>query len=157
RRTSAPLLERSRVGGKTCVPEVQPAACDQGGAGPSGARRQHTVEEVDTSSDHLENPLGVPDAHEVARLTVLEERRRPADGVEHLLARLPHRETTERVAVERKCGDLLERAAPELGVGAALGDTEAKLAPGPFGFDLLLGPSRRDLDRMLELVPTRVR
>ena len=100
------------------------------GARAAHPRRQDAVEHVDAALDHLEDALGVADAHEVARLVRGEERRRLGDRLEHRVARLPHAEPAERVAVEVELDDLRDRAAAELRVGRALGDPEEELAVG---------------------------
>ena len=76
-------------------------------AGARGARRQHAVEHVDAGLDHLEDPLGVADAHEVARLLGRQERARASAVVSNISAAvLADREPADRVAVEVE----LERA-----------------------------------------------
>ena len=110
------------------VAEVHLARRRERRARPRHARRQHAVEHVDAAGDHAEDALGVAEAHEVARLVGGQERRRPADRLEHLGPALAHREPAERVAVEAERDDLLDRAAPQLRVGAALRDPEPQLA-----------------------------
>ncbi len=88
--------------------------------GARGARRQDAVEHVDPGLDHLEDPFGVADPHEVARLVGREQRRRPVGRLEHHVAVLADREPADRVAVEADRSDLLDRAAAQLRVDAAL-------------------------------------
>ena len=80
-----------------------------------------------------------------------QQRRRPAGGLEHLLAALADREPAERVAVEVERGDLLDRAAAKLRVGGALRDPEEELTGRALGLPLPLGPERRPPHRLLEL------
>ena len=56
------------------------------------------------------------------------------------------------MAVEVELDDLLDRAAPEVGVGRALGDPEEELALGPRRLALALRPERRQPDRLREVV-----
>ena len=100
-RAFASGLERSRIAGEAGVPEVEPAGCRQRRAGARRAGREHAVEHVDPARDHLEDPLGVAEPHEVARRGDREERRRPGHRVEHRGAALADGEPTEREAVER--------------------------------------------------------
>ena len=122
-------------------------------ARPADARRQDAVEHVHAALDHLEDALRVADAHEVARLLGGEERRGVRDGLEHRVAGLPHAEPAERVAVEVELDDLLDRAAPELCVGRALGDPEEELALGARRASRWrLRPERRQPDGFGEVV-----
>src|SRR5437867_7528623 len=128
RRARAILVQRSRIAREAGVVEVEPAVPGVRAAGPAEPRRQDAVEEVDPALNHLEDPARVADAHEVTRPGGREERRRPADGLEGLLARLPHAEAAERIAVEAECCDLLDRAASKLPIRSALCDAEQELA-----------------------------
>ena len=78
RRARAALLERPRIAGEAGVAQVQPARRGERGAGAGRAGRQDAVEHVDAGPDHAQDPLGVADPHEVARLLRGQERRRPA-------------------------------------------------------------------------------
>ena len=99
-RAGAILVQRSRIAREAGVVEIEPAVPGVRAAGPAEPRRQDAVEEVDPALDHLEDPLRVADAHEVARPLDREEWHRPADRLEGLVARLPHAEAAERIAVE---------------------------------------------------------
>src|SRR5207237_5388114 len=76
-RAVATLVERALVTGEASVPEVEPAARRERGAGPSHPRRQDAVEHVHAPLDHLENALRVADAHEIPRLLGRQERSCP--------------------------------------------------------------------------------
>src|SRR5205807_8935927 len=86
RRTGAALLQRRRVARKAGVLEVQPARPGQSRAGSSEPRRQHAVEHVDPALDHLEHALRVADAYEVAGAVARQQRRSPANSLEHQVA-----------------------------------------------------------------------
>ncbi len=124
------LVERPRVAREAGVPEVEPPVAGERAAGACGPRREHAVEHVHPGLDHLEDPLGVADPHEVARPVGRHLRRRGVGRLEHRRAVLADREAADRVAVEVELGDLLGRPPPQLGVGAALADPEAELALG---------------------------
>ncbi len=83
--------------------------------------------------------------------------RGPADGVEHLLAALADGEAAEREPVERQRDEPLDRAAAQLGVGAALRDPEAELTRSPRRVDLALGPELRPSHGLLVLARRDVR
>ena len=131
RGTVAAVLERARVAREAGVAEIEATVGGQRRSRPRGTGRQHAVEHVDAAGDHLEDPLRVADPHEVAGLAGRQQRRRPADRVEHLLPVLPDRQPAERVAVEVERRDLLDRAPAQLRIGAALGDAEDELARSP--------------------------
>src|SRR5262249_57445612 len=76
-RARAAIVERRVVAGKAGVAEVEPSLPGEHGAGSGGARRQDAVEHVDPALDHLEDALGVADAHEVAGPAFPEEPRPP--------------------------------------------------------------------------------
>ena len=84
--------------------------------------------------DHLEDALGVADSHEVARLFRRAAARVTQSVVSNIeRAVLADREAADRVAVEVELEQLLDAAAAELGVGAALVDREAELARRALG------------------------
>ena len=129
RRAVAALVERPRVAGEAGVPEVEAPLPRERAAGARGARRQDAVEHVDAARDHLEHALRVADAHEVARLLRRAGAARRRDVASNIgVALLADAEAADRVAVEVERDELLDRAAAELGVEAALRDPEAELA-----------------------------
>ena len=129
-RAVAALVERRLVAGEAGVLEVEAAGRGERRPRAAHPRRQDAVEHVDAALDHFEDAFWIADAHEVARLVRGEERRRLRDRLEHRVARLPHAEPAERVAVEVELDDLRDRAPAELRVGRALGDPEEELALG---------------------------
>ena len=66
--TATFLLERTRIASESCVPQVEPAVLRERRSGPRRPRREHAVEHVDPARNHLEDPLGVSEPHEVARM-----------------------------------------------------------------------------------------
>src|SRR6188472_3986763 len=156
-RAAAALLERPPVARELAGLDVQLALPGERAAGPRVPRRQDAVEHVDPALDHLEDADGVADPHEVARPVAWEQPGRPRRRVEHLLAGLADRQPAERVAVEAELGDLLDAAAAELGVGAALRDAEHELARAALGVQLAPRPERRAADGLLELAARRSR
>src|SRR5436309_5576141 len=150
-RARTAFVQRARIAGETGVPEVEASLPRERRARPGGARREHAVEHVDAALDHLEDALGVADAHEVARLAGREERSGPGDSLEHQPPILADRQAAEGVAVEVELGDLLDRAAAQVGVGPALGDPEAELPRRAGRLTLGAGPGRRAADGALEL------
>ena len=143
RRATAALLQRPLVPRIAGVVEIHPAGPRQRRPGPGGASRQDAVEHVDPRGDHPEHALGVAEPHEVPRPVGGEQRRGPADRCQHLLPALPDGQASERVSVEPERDDLLDRAAPKLGIGAALRDPEAQLPRRAGRVDLPPRPERR--------------
>src|SRR4029078_11352050 len=91
------------------------------------------------------------------RMRLRERRTRPLDALEHLVLRLPDREPTECIPVERQCRDLVDRTPTQVDVGGPLGDPEPKLTLGTRSVDLPPRPARRCRDGSLELVRGRSR
>ena len=155
--TVATLLDRPRIAGIGRVLQVETTGGGQRGAGARRARRQHAVEHVDPARDHLEDPGGVADAHEVAGLRHRQELGAIRDRGEHLVPVLANCEASERVAVEAERDDLLDRTLAELAVGSALSDTEDELAWRALALALPGGPQRCAPHRLLELTAINAR
>ena len=147
----AAFVERPGVASVLRVAEIEAPLPRRRAAGAGGSRRQNAVEHVDTGLDHLEDALGVADAHEVARLAGRHQRGGLRGGLERGAALLADRQAADRVSVEVELGDLLGRAAAELRVDPALADPEAELALGARRVALPGGPVGRPADRILEL------
>ena len=96
-------------------------------------------------------PARVADAHEVARLLVRKQRRRPGRRLEHLAPVLADREPAERVAVEVELLQLVDGTSAKLPVGVPLRDAEQQLAGRAVGGSLARGPLRRAAHRALEV------
>ena len=156
RRAAAAFLERPRVAREAGVAQVEPPPSRERRACAGRPRRKDAVEHVDPACDHLEDPLGVAEAHEVARLLGREHRCGPGDGVEHRLAALPHRQPPEREAVEGQGDDPVDRLSPQVGVRPALRDPEPQLPLGADGVDLALRPELRPAHGRLVVPPRRV-
>src|SRR5438067_7132463 len=156
-RARTAFVQRARIAGETGVPEVEASLPRERRARAGGARREHAVEHVDAPLDHLEDALGVANAHEVARLAGREERSGPGDSLEHQPPILADRQAAEGVAVEVELGDLLDRAPPQLRIGRPLRDAEAELALGARRPALVARPERGATDRLLEVAPRDVR
>jgi len=72
------------------------------------ARGQHAIEHVDAAPDGLEQIVGRPHAHQVARAVRGHLGREFAQYAHHLLDWLAHREAPERHAVHRQTRDVLQ-------------------------------------------------
>ena len=152
-RAVAAVFQRAGVAGVARVAEVDPPAGGQRRSRPRRSRRQHAVEHVDPARDHLQDPFRIADAHEVARLVGRQQRRRPADDIEHLVPVLTDREAAEGVAVEVEGDDLCDRPASQLRVGAALRDAEDELPRCVCRIALAGRPERGEVHRPLESAP----
>src|SRR5262249_15407351 len=120
-----------------------PAVPGDRAARTGGARRQHAVEHIDTGLDHLEDPLGVADSHEVAGLLRRKERRYPVGRLEHRAPVLADREPADRLPVDVELAQLLDAARPDVAVDAALVDRDPELSFGAAGVALASGPLGR--------------
>src|SRR5205085_2164556 len=86
---------------------------------PRVARRQHAIEQIDAALDGEHEVLGRPDAHEVARAILGQQRARALERRSHELGSLADGEAADRIALEaerdERAGALLaevrERAA----------------------------------------------
>src|SRR5262249_1647269 len=151
RRARATFVEWTWIPLVESVTEVHAAGGRQRGTRATHPGRQDAVKDVDPPLDHLEDTLGIADAHEVPGPVRREARRGVGDGLEHGLAALAHGEPPERVAVEADIDNLLERAPAELWVRRALGDPEEQLARRPRRRGLTARPERRQPGVPLEL------
>ena len=152
RRAAAALVERPLVAREARVLQVQAAVRGERGAGPPHPRRQHAVEHVDPARDHVEDPVGVADPHEVARPLRREERRRPLDRV-HRLRPAARRPRARRARSRRSPSAVIsatERSRSSRSA-AALGDPEDELAVRARRLALPRRPDGRQAHGLLEL------
>src|SRR5829696_2656345 len=110
-------IERSEVPAIPGVPEVDAASGGQHSPVAGEAGREHAVEHVHPKAYDLEYPDRVPDAHKVPGLVGGEHGRGEGEGFKDLL--------------------------PQVGIEAALHDTELRLIPPPVCLFAPPGPARR--------------
>ena len=103
--------------------------------------RHHAVEHVDAERDRGEE-LGVgPEPHEIAGAVGGELGHARLGHREHRVDGLPHREATDRHAVEVEPGDEARRLAPRAGIEPSLGDAEEQPAVARVRRPAALGPA----------------
>ena len=97
---------------------------------PRVARRQHTVEHVDTARDRLHQVLRLADAHEIAGAIGGQCSGHARGELEHGRLGLAHGHAADGVAVEAQRHRALDRLRPEIVVRPALDDAEERLPAG---------------------------
>ena len=125
-------VERGEVVLVLRVLEVHFPRTGVGGAIAPQTSRQDAIEHVDSAEDGADDVGGGADAHEVARAVVGEERRGVGEDFERGFLRLTNGETSDGVAVERKCRDALCASGAQLLLESALDDAEERLGGGAF-------------------------
>ena len=100
------------------------------------ARGHDAIEHVDAPLDGLQEVDRRADAHEVAGLVFGKDLVDDLDHLVHLLGRLAHGQSADRVAVGPLAGDMLRRPHAQVLVDAALHDGEEALRITVFGLGL---------------------
>ena len=116
------------------------------------ARRQHAVEHIDAGADAGEEVLRPADAHQIARFLDRQQRRRRAEGGDHLRRRLADAEAAQGVAGKVQRGQLAAQRAAQLQIGAALHDGEQRLIRSPLSRSAALGPANRSVDSDAQVI-----
>lgn len=98
------------------------------------------VKHVYALADHFEELSGGAEAHGVARLFFWEERFGVLDGGEHFFFGLADRDAANGVAVEVEIDEFAGRAFAEVGIDAALDDSEVLLGAGAAAGFIFLNP-----------------
>src|SRR6185295_3693657 len=95
-------------------------------------RRQHAVEEVDALANGVQDVVRRADPHQVARLVLRQDRRRPLDRLAPEGEGFADRDAADRMAVEVERGEIGGRPLPQVPVSAPLDDPEQpSRAPRP--------------------------
>src|SRR5262249_5976483 len=148
-------IDRREVLAELGVPELELAPAPREDLGvPRVPRREHAVEEVDALGAREEEVVRRPDAHEVARAVLGEERARVVEDLAHLLGALAHGEAADRVSRKVEGAERLRALLAEVEERAPLDDPEEPLLVlALVGFERAERPGRRASDRGGRLLP----
>src|SRR5262245_49262027 len=93
-------IEWTRVSGVTGVGKVDRSIAGEGHAVATVARRKNAVKHVDAARHRLDQIVRRADAHQVSWTFGRKHRRRFSDDLQHLLLRLAHGKSADRISIK---------------------------------------------------------
>ena len=120
-------VDGSVVLGKSFVEKIDLALPSEKVAVACITAGHYTVEEINASADRLDDVEGSADAHKVSRLILGHIGLYRVNDAVHILGCLANGKTSDCVAVEIKCGDLLHILDTKILICATLIDSEKEL------------------------------
>src|SRR6516165_4505717 len=138
-RARAALFQGTRIARVLQISQPQRALVGEGHGVAAIARGKHAVEQVDATSNRLENILRPADAHQVARFAFWQRRRGLMEDRIHLIRRLADTQATDSVALKLELAKRLGAFNSQSRIQSALNDSELSLIYPPMS---IFGASR---------------
>ena len=104
-------------------------------------RRQHAVEHIDTTRDHLDELIRLTEPHRITWFISRQVRRRIVDRAHHLFLRLADADATDRITIELHLHQPLCALLTQVGERAALHDREQQLLAREIGILIMPTPA----------------